>query len=265
LPEARINGLSVAYRRTGTGPALVLLHGFSQDSRVWRPQLESLSDQFTVIAWDAPGAGQSQDPPDTFGLGDWADCLAGLLDAAGVRRAHTLGLSWGGILAQEFYRQHPERVLSLLLVDTYAGWKGSLPQPVLSERLAACLRDASLPPGEFVQRYLPGMFGDSPAQDTRDELAGIMADFHPAGFRLMARTSAQADTRDILAGVRAPTLLIWGDSDKRSPINVSHQIREAIPGARLAVIPGAGHVSNLEKPTQFNTIIRDFCLNLTTT
>ena len=81
--RAKVNGLSVAYERTGDGPALVLLHGFAVDSRMWRPQIESLSDKFTVIAWDAPGAGQSSDPPETFGIGEWADCLAGILDATG--------------------------------------------------------------------------------------------------------------------------------------------------------------------------------------
>src|SRR5215831_4314203 len=153
--QVEVHGHAVAYERIGNGPVLVLLHGFTQDSRVWRPQLESLSDQFTLIAWDAPGAGQSPDPPDTFGMRDWARSLAGLLDACGVQQAHILGLSWGGLLAQEFYRRYAERVLSLVLADTYAGWKGSLPEPMPQERLAACLQDASLPPSEFVGKYLP--------------------------------------------------------------------------------------------------------------
>lgn len=98
--RAEVNGLSVAYQRTGDGPALVLLHGFTHDSRVWRPQLEGLADQFTLIAWDAPGAGQSSDPPDTFGVSDWADSFAGFLNATGVHQADVVGLSWGGLLAQ---------------------------------------------------------------------------------------------------------------------------------------------------------------------
>lgn len=262
--HAKVNGLSISYERTGNGPALVLLHGFTQDSRVWRPQLESLSEKFTVIAWDAPGAGHSPDPPDTFEIDDWADCLASFLDAIGVQRAHILGLSWGGFLAQEFYRRYSERVLSLVLTDTYAGWTGSLPKPVPEERLAACLRDASLPPNEFVPKYLPGMFSDSPTQECRDELAGIMSEFHPMGFRMMAKALAQGDTRDLLPNIRVPTLLVWGNADKRSPMSVAYQLRDAIPGARLAVIPEAGHVSNLEKPAEFNTIVRDFCLSLST-
>jgi pimeloyl-ACP methyl ester carboxylesterase len=83
--------------------------------------------------------------------------------------------------------------------------------------LAACLRDASLLPGEFVPRYLPGMFGQSPPREAREELAGIMAAFRPLGFRLMATALAHADTRDLLPDIRVPTLLIWGDEDARSP------------------------------------------------
>lgn len=257
-----VNGLLVAYERAGDGPALVLLHGLTQDSRVWHPQLKGLSDQFTVIAWDAPGAGQSSDPPETFGFRDWAHSLAGLLDAIGVQRAHILGLSWGGILAQEFYRQYSERVLSLVLADTYAGWKGSLPEPIPQERLAACLQDASLPPNDFVPRYLPGMFSESPPQEVQDQLAAIMSDFHPIGFRLMAIASAQADTRDLLPNIRVPTLLIWGDADKRSPLSVAYRMRDAIPAARLVVLSGVGHVSNLEASAQFNAEVLAFCSSI---
>jgi pimeloyl-ACP methyl ester carboxylesterase len=259
--RAEVADLSIAYQRAGDGPPLVLLHGFSHDSRAWRPQLERLSDQFTVIAWDAPGAGHSVDPPDTFGIGDWADCLAGFLTAVGVQQAHIVGLSWGGLLAQEFYQRHPERVRSLVLADTYAGWKGSLPEPIPDQRLAACLRDASLPPSEFVPRYLPAMFSESPRPEVRDELGRIMSDFHPLGFRLMATALAQADTRDLLPTIRVPTLLIWGDADARSPMSVADQLRAAIPGAQLALISGAGHVSNLERSAQFNALVRDFCLS----
>jgi pimeloyl-ACP methyl ester carboxylesterase len=258
--QTNVRGLSIAYQRVGKGPALVLLHGFTQDSRVWRPQLETLSDAFTVIAWDAPGAGRSADPPETFTIGDWAGCLAGLLDACGIEQAHVLGLSWGGLLAQELYAGHTRRVKSLVLAGTYAGWTGSLTARVAEERLAACLRDAALPPREFVPKYLPGMFADSVNAETKEELATIMYSTHPVGFRSMATALARADTRELLPAIHVPTLLVWGDADKRSPMNVAHQFRDAISSARLAVIPGAGHVSNLEAPKQFNSIVREFLL-----
>jgi len=260
--RTKVNGLSIAYKRMGNGPALILLHGFTQDSRVWRPQLESLSGKFTVIAWDAPGAGQSSDPPLTFEIGDWADCLSEFLDSLGVKEAHILGLSWGGLLAQKFYQSYPKRVLSLVLADTYAGWKGSLPALLAEQRLLTCLQDASLPPSQFVLKYLPGMFSDSPTKEQHDELAKIMSEFHPVGFKLMATALAIADTRDLLPNIQVPTLLIWGEADKRSPLSVAYEMRDAIPGSRLEVISGAGHDCNLEKPDQFNAIVDDFCLPL---
>lgn len=252
----------MSYRRTGDGLALVLLHGFSYDSRAWTPQIEGLSDQFTVIAWDAPGAGQSSDPPEPFGISDWADCLDAFLGAINVEKAHVLGLSWGGILAQEFYGRYPDRVLSLILADTYAGWKGSLPEPIPQERMEACLRDASLPPTEFVFKYLPGMFSEDVPEEVREEAASVMSEFHPAGFRLMARAAADTDTRDLLPTIDVATLLIWGEADARSPITVAHQFHDAIPGSRLVIIPGAGHVSNMEQPGLFNAEVRSFCLGV---
>jgi pimeloyl-ACP methyl ester carboxylesterase len=254
-----VNGLSIAYQKAGTGPALVLLHGFTQDSRVWKTQIEDLSKYFTVIAWDAPGAGLSADPPDAFNITNWADCLAGLLDSAGIKQAHILGLSWGGLLAQEFYHRYPARVLSLILADTYAGWTGSLSDSIAKVRLQSCIHDSELPPSEFVPKYLPGMFGDSVKPETRDVLSKIMSGTHPKGFRLMATALAIADTRSLLPVIKVPVLLIWGESDKRSPINVAHQMHNSIPGAKIEIISGAGHVSNMERPEQFNKVVKEFC------
>lgn len=89
----------------------------------------------------------------------------------------------------------------------------------------------------------------------------MMSCFHPVGFRIMALCSAELDTRDLLPEIRVPTLLLWGEADERSPLTVAHQICGAIPDARLAVISGAGHVSNFEAPTRFNAEVRDFCLS----
>src|SRR5690242_18331579 len=138
VSQIKIDKYSVAYRVAGQGPALVLLHGFLCDSRCWRNQLAKLSDQFRVVAWDAPGAGLSSDPPDPFTISDWSSCLARFLNALNIEQAHILGLSWGGLLAQEFYRLYPAHVLSLILADTYLGWRGAFPDSVCQQRLAPC-------------------------------------------------------------------------------------------------------------------------------
>jgi pimeloyl-ACP methyl ester carboxylesterase len=239
---------------------LVLLHGFLCDSRVWRRELEDLSDRFRVVAWDAPGAGASDDPSETFTIIDWARALASFLDAIGMERAYLLGLSWGGLLAQELYRLDPSRVLGLILADTYAGWKGSLGEVLSAQRLARCERESLLPPDEFVGRWVPVEFFTAASPELEDEMAAVVADFHPLGFRLMARALADADTTDLLPTVDVATLLLWGDGDRRSPLEVAEAFRSAIPGATLAVIPRAGHVSNMEQPEAFDAEVRRFCL-----
>ena len=260
LHSVEVMELSIAYREAGRGPALVLLHGFLCDGRVWRQQLSLLSDQFRVVAWDAPGAGASSDPPNAFTTESYACCLAGFLEAIGIEQAHILGLSWGGILSQEFYRLYPQRVRSLVLADTYAGWRGSLPETVCNERLGACLQEAGGPARALVAKFVPGVFTDAAPQQLRDEFSAIVSEFHPVGFRLMALSSAEVDTRDLLPKIDVPTLLLWGDSDRRSPREVAEQFRAAIPGAKLTIIPNAGHLSNMEQPDVFNEHVRRFCL-----
>jgi pimeloyl-ACP methyl ester carboxylesterase len=251
----------IAYRQAGHGPALVLLHGFLSDSRCWRHQLSQLADQFRVVAWDAPGAGSSSDPADTFTTASYVHCLAGFLDALEIDRPHILGLSWGGILAQEFYRLFGDRVRSLILADTYAGWRGSLPEEVWKQRLEACLQDADGSPDALVAKFLPGLFTDAASQRLRDEAAAIVSEFHPIGFRLMSLSSAEVDTRDLLPRITVPTLILWGEDDRRSPLHVAERFHAAIPGSQLAIISNAGHVSNMEQPNAFNCHVRRFCLS----
>lgn len=259
LTRAEVNGYSVAYRYAGDGPPLVLLHGFLCDSRCWRRQLEDLSDRFRVVAWDAPGAGASSDPPDPFTITDWAHCLAQFLDVVDMERAHVVGLSWGGVLAQEFYRLYPARVMGLILADTYAGWRGSLPEPASEKRLERCFLESSLAPEEFVPLWVPEFFTAGASPDLKAEMSEVVSDFHPIGFRLMAKSLDDADTTELLPNIGVPTLILWGDDDRRSPMNIAEQLRDAIPDAELAVIAKAGHVSNMEQPEEFNEQVRRFC------
>jgi pimeloyl-ACP methyl ester carboxylesterase len=254
---------AISYRFAGDGPPLVLLHGFLCDSRVWERQLTALSDRFRVIAWDAPGAGTSSDPPDSFTLADWAHCLAGFLDAIGIERAHILGLSWGGVLAQELFRLHPGRALGLVLADTYAGWKGSLPADACEERLARCLREASLPADEFVKRWVPAQFfTDEVEPEVEEAMIAIVSDFHPLGFTLMARSLAETDTTTVLPTIDVPVLLLWGEHDQRSPPAIGRQFVETVPNSQLVVLPNAGHVSNMEQPGVFNARVREFLVSV---
>jgi pimeloyl-ACP methyl ester carboxylesterase len=261
MRSAGVNGLRVAYRRAGSGPPLVLLHGFICDSRVWRPQIDALSTDFDVIAWDCPGCGESSDPPEEFSMAQFADCLAGLLDEVGVKSAHLLGLSWGGTLIMEFHRRFPERVRSAILANTYAGWTGSLGPEAAEQRLRRCLEESAKPAADWIPEWVPEAFSPSAPKDLLRDYAEIMSDFHPVGFRAMSR-AVTPDFRDALSQIDVPTLLIWGAEDSRSRLSNGEMMCDSIRGARLAVIPKAGHVSNMEQPVRFNAEVARFIHDL---
>jgi pimeloyl-ACP methyl ester carboxylesterase len=254
----RANGVEIAYERAGNGPPIVFVHGATSDSRMWQPQLAALAGEFTVVAWDEPGAGQSSDVPPDFGLSDYADCLAVLIDELGFGPAHVAGLSWGGTVALELYRRRPGLVASLVLADTYAGWKGSLPAEEVEARIEGVRQAAAAPSGSF-DPTLPGLFAGDPPAEFIPLLEGMGRDVRPASMRTSLTAMAEADMRDVLPQIAVPALLIWGALDARSPLFVAHQFEQAIPGAELTIIEGAGHVSNLERPEEFSAAVREFC------
>src|SRR3954462_6514453 len=161
--SVRVAGLDVAYDRAGSGPPLVLVHGAAGDAREWRAQVAGLSNDFTVIAWDEPGAGRSSNVPADFGLAGYAMALARLVETLGAP-AHVCGLSWGGTVTLELYRRRPDLVATLVLADTYAGWKGSLPEDEVCSRVAGAREMLAEAPEQF-DPTLPGLFArDPPAE-----------------------------------------------------------------------------------------------------
>lgn len=262
MDTTEVSGLRIAFERAGSGPAVILLHGFVGDAAsTWRNQIEALSDRFTVVAWDAPGAGGSSDPPETFGMAGYADVLARFVTDQRLEHPHVVGLSFGGALALELSRRHPDIPRSLVLASAYAGWSGSFPADVVESRLRRSLAASRLPPDGFTATLLPSMFSEgTPAKQVDAFGASMRRAFHPIGFRAMARASAE-DLRDTLPGVRIPTLLIYGDRDVRAPLTVAHHLRSGIAGSRLVVLANAGHVCSIEAPDEFNTAVRDFLLD----
>lgn len=256
--SVEIDGHTIAFERRGQGPPLVLLHGAASDSRDWRRELDGLSDEFTVVAWDAPGCGRSFDPPEDYGLDGYADCLAAFVEALGLERPHVLGLSFGSGLALELFRRHRTLPRSLVLTSAYAGWLGSLGREVAEERRGWGHRAADQPRDEYVRELNETLFTDSVPAEMVEEMTEIAMDLHPAGLRAMANAFADADLRDVLPEIDVPTLLIHGDADQRSPLSVGEELHAQIPGSRLVVIPRVGHVVNLEVPERFADEVRSF-------
>jgi pimeloyl-ACP methyl ester carboxylesterase len=258
MDEIEVGGLRVAFERRGKGPPLVLLHGWPSNSREWRRQLDGLSDEFTVVAWDAPGAGRSSDPPETWRLSNWADCLSSFIAALGLQRPHVAGLSWGGGLALELYRRHPDVPRSLVLVSAYAGWAGSLPADVVQERLRLYLRNSELPSEAWVPAVIETLLTDEATGEMIDELTSILSDFHPAPLRTAIRAFAEADLREVLSQISVPTLLIYGDIDVRAPKPVWEALHAGIARSDLVVLPGVGHMIDIEAAQRLVGEIRGF-------
>lgn len=259
MEHVRVNGLDVAYRRVGSGPPIVFVHGAVEDSRTWTPQLEALQDEFTVVAWDEPGVGRSGDlPNEGFGLADYAACLAAVVDAVALGPAHIVGLSWGSTVALELYHGHPEVVATLILTGAYAGWKGSLPAPEVTARMAGVQQMLDAPPEDF-DPALPGLFAGEPPAAVVPLLQAMAAGVRRHSMRTALSIMAATDLNFVLPTISVPTLLVWGELDVRSPLRIAHEFEQAIPDATLVVLSGAGHVTNLDRPDEFNRVVREFC------
>jgi pimeloyl-ACP methyl ester carboxylesterase len=258
VPWVEVSGLRIAFERAGEGPPLVLVHGAVSDCRVWRPQLDALANEFTVVAWDAPGCGKSEDPPESFRLPEYADVLAGLIAALELRPTHVLGHSFGGALVLELALRHPLAVAKLVVAGGYAGWSGSLSGTDVERRLAFALDVADRLPGGFEPTSMPGLFSARMPDRAAAALKTIMSEIRPAATRSMAHALAEADLRGELPSIRMPTLLIYGDADERSSPSVAQDLHRRIPKSRLVMLPGLGHECALEDPDRFNFEVRTF-------
>lgn len=256
--EATVLGLNIAYERAGSGPPVALAHGFVGDARsTWGSQIDALADEFTVVAWDAPGAGGSPDPPAGFGMDDYADCFAALLLTLRIERAHLVGLSFGGALVLATFHRHPEIASSLALVSGYAGWCGSLGPAEAKQRLARSLQASELPPDEFVAAMVPSMFSPSAGGELIEAFVDSVRAVRPGGFRAMARASF-TDQSHVLPEVDVPTLLLYADHDVRAPVSIGEAIHADVRGSELVVLPGPGHASSVEAPDDVTCELRRF-------
>lgn len=242
---AKVNGVRIAYRVHGEGPPLVLVMGYRLNSMAWPPRLiEQLAYRFTVITLDNRGTGLSDKPIKGYAIANMARDVCGVLDELKLAQVHMMGYSMGGAIVQEFVRQFPNRVSSLILCATTAGGPRAR---YAKASVVAAMRDLDgLSPEQAARRiwkvsYSPGYLErhqDIAEEQMRREIA-LPTPLHAADLQFQA--FAEFDGSKILTDIRCPTLVFTGDLDELIPPQNAAMMARLIPGAKLVIIPGCGH------------------------
>ena len=263
MPLVQIEAGDLYYEVAGEGPPLLLIAGFSGNTTGWLPVQPALARHFTLIMFDNRGAGRSCVPPGPYTIAQMADDALVLLDHLGVDRAHVLGSSMGGMIAQEFALRHPERLDKLILNVTAAR-----PTPVLTQFLTANIWaiEHGMPPGDRMFWVLPWMA--SPAIMTDHEkveqtLAMRQANPYPApdaGMIAQAQAIMAHNALDRVGQITAPTLVLSAAEDILTPVAGGRELADAIPGAQFTVLPRGAHVTAAEYPAEVSSALLEFLL-----
>lgn len=244
----------------GSGPILLLVHGFPLDHSMWRHQLESLSDTYRVIAPNLRGFGTSTGATDTITMEQLADDLAKLLDELEIREPVTYcGLSMGGYVAWQFWKRHASRLSHLILCDTRAA---ADTEEAASGRLVMAQRVLREGTGIIAEAMLPKLFADKTGREQPDTIEAtrqVMLATAPVTVAGALRGMAQRpDMTRELPKIDIPTLVVCGDQDVIVPIDEMRSIADAMPNATFVEVSGCGHMAPLEDPATVNAAIRRF-------
>lgn len=255
-----VNGVNLAVDARGDGPAILFIHGYPLDHTIWSAQVEAL-DGWRRIAPDLRGMGQSDAPDLGYSMATYASDLAALLDTLGVERAVLCGLSMGGYVAFEFLRRWRARVAGLVLIATRAG-----PDTAEGKRArdAAAAQAREGGAGVIADAMLPKMLAPGAPEALAARVRALMAATPvPGVVGALGAMRDRPDSTSLLAGLAGlPSLVIAGGSDQLMPVSEVTAMAAAIPGARLVVAPGAGHLPTLEAPSVVTDALRTFLAQL---
>ena len=253
----------IALEYAGSGEAVIMLHGIGGNRTNWWDQIDFLKHQYLAIAWDARGYGDSDDYKGGLIFADFSEDLALVLSRFELESAHIVGLSMGGRIAMEFAAKFPHKVKSLALVDTHLGFQNmteetrnafveSRREPLLAGKET---KDIAPPVAASLcsKNAIPGAI---------EKFIESMANLHKDSYIKAIESSVNNDSFDDYDRIDTPAIVIVGEDDKLTPISMAEEIQQKIAGARLAVIPNAGHLSNFEQPDSFNTVLADFYKSL---
>ena len=262
--QAKINGITLAFNDQGTGVPLVFLHAFPLNRTTWKEQEQAFALQYRVITIDLRGHGESDAPLWRYTLDQAADDVIGILDHLSIQQAVFVGLSMGGYILFALYRKYADRVKGLVLANTRAQADTAEGKEGRFQMAQTAYKNG---PSAIVDIMIPKLL--SPAMIQRkpelvrrvrrmiegNQISGIAGD-------LMAMAE-RPDSMPLLKQITCPTQIIVGELDLPTPPADAKLMAEQIPSARLAIIPAAGHLSNLEQPDLFNEIVRTFVSNIT--
>lgn len=248
MPKLDRDGVNIYYEVHGSGPPLILTHGYSSTSAMWQGQIEALSRHYKLVLWDMRGHGRSDYPEDPAAYSEAltvAD-IAALLDVVGAGKAIVGGLSLGGYMSLAFYRSHPERVRALLIIDTGPGFKKDEARDAWNRR-AHETADRFDREGLAVLKSLSA----ERASVTHRDASGL------ARAARGMLTQRDAGVMKTLPTIKVPSLVVVG-ADDTPFLTASDYMAAKIPGAEKVVIPAAGHAANIDQPKAFNEEVLAF-------
>jgi len=255
--KIKTNGIELNYTVEGSGPWVVMSHSLACDSSMWDEQAALLRRNFKVLRFDTRGHGGSDAPPGEYSLDMLAYDVHGLLQGLGVERCHWIGLSMGGMIGQTFALKFPGMFASLLLADTTSRygpealplWQGRI--KTAQEKGMEALVESTL------GRWLTEPFRKSHPEVVARVSAMIRATPVP-GYVGCCAAIPRINLTERLKEIRCPSLVIVGEQDAGTPVELAREIHAALPGSELVVIPSASHLSNLEQPAAFNRAMTAF-------
>lgn len=252
MPFISRSGVKLYYEVHGSGPVVLLSHGYSATSQMWRGQIEALSKTHKLVLWDMRGHGQSDYPEEQSAYSEHAtvDDMAAILDEVSTRDAVIGGLSLGGYMSLAFYLRHPERVKALLVIDTGPGFKNKDARDGWNKTALETARDFAENGLERLRKASPEM-----ASSTHRSADGLIR-----AARGML-TQSDAAVINSLPDIKVPTLVVVGSEDQPF-LAAAEYMAKKIPGAQKAVILGAGHAANIDEPAQFNDAVGRFLAKL---
>ncbi|MGD0839030.1 MAG: alpha/beta fold hydrolase [Polyangia bacterium] len=253
--KMRIAGRELGYFSVGEGQAVILVHAFPLDGRMWHDTAVGLRGRCRVIAPDMRGFGESELGPGQPAIADMADDVAALMDSLGLAKATVGGQSMGGYVALAFAARHRARLAGLILADTRAGADSEAARSARAQALAVVQSQGV---EAFVERQLASLLAPGASEEVRNRVRVLGRQSPEALCAAIGALRDRPDRRAELPSIDCPTLVIVGAQDQITVRQEMAEMAGAIPGARLVEIPEAGHLSSLERPAEFIAALADF-------